>query len=202
MNQHEFIVNCLQFYEEAGMTPEKGWEKAHYPVPKCKDGTETVWLTHDHHAIHGVLQSLEFGVRCFFPLTHSERLRIFSGPWEWLLEDYDRIQSEDSRKLAVHLPHDSKQQSIAGKRGGKARAAQPSFRDHQRKAGRNGGRTNVESGHLQSISSKGGKITNSQKWRCLVTGYISSPGPLSCYQRARGIDTSLRERVHFFGKTV
>ena len=71
------------------------------------------------------------------------------------------------------------------------------------KGGKIGGRKNVESGHLQSISSKGGKISgkisakklNSQKWRCLVTGHISNPGGLSMYQKARKIDTSLRERV-------
>ena len=34
-----------------------------------------------------------------------------------------------------------------------------------------------------------------QRWRCLVTGYETTPAPLSRYQRARGIDTSLRERV-------
>lgn len=36
---------------------------------------------------------------------------------------------------------------------------------------------------------------NSQKWKCLETGFISTPGPLSRYQRARGIDTSLRIKV-------
>jgi hypothetical protein len=75
-----------------------------------------------------------------------------------------------------------------------------------------GGKKAVESGHLESIrtfescskggkngsredKSRGGKISSSQKWRCLVTGYISGPGPLTLYQRARGIDTSLRKRV-------
>ena len=36
---------------------------------------------------------------------------------------------------------------------------------------------------------------NKTKWRCLVTGFVTSPGPLSRYQKARGIDTSLREKV-------
>jgi len=36
---------------------------------------------------------------------------------------------------------------------------------------------------------------NTERWRCLVTGFITSPGPLSRYQKARGIDTSLREKV-------
>lgn len=36
---------------------------------------------------------------------------------------------------------------------------------------------------------------NTEQWRCLITGFITSPGPLSRYQKARGIDTSLREKV-------
>ena len=36
---------------------------------------------------------------------------------------------------------------------------------------------------------------HAQKWRCLVTGHISTPCGLSHWQRARGIDKKLRERV-------
>jgi len=39
------------------------------------------------------------------------------------------------------------------------------------------------------------KKTNSQKWMCLETGYITTPGPLTRYQRAREIDTSKRVKV-------
>jgi hypothetical protein len=42
---------------------------------------------------------------------------------------------------------------------------------------------------------KGAKTTNSQKWKCLETGFITSPGNLTQYQRARGIDTSKRIRI-------
>jgi general stress protein YciG len=34
-----------------------------------------------------------------------------------------------------------------------------------------------------------------QKWRCLITGHIANAGNLSKYQRAREIDTSMRERL-------
>jgi len=44
--------------------------------------------------------------------------------------------------------------------------------------------------------SKGGKAINSQKWMCLETGFISTCGPLTIYQKNRGIDTSKRERLH------
>jgi hypothetical protein len=43
--------------------------------------------------------------------------------------------------------------------------------------------------------SENAKITNSQKWMCLETGFITHPGTLTGYQRARGIDTSQRVRV-------
>ena len=37
--------------------------------------------------------------------------------------------------------------------------------------------------------------TNSQRWECCETGYITTPGALTKYQRARGIDTSNRKRI-------
>jgi hypothetical protein len=50
--------------------------------------------------------------------------------------------------------------------------------------------------NLQSILGKrGAKKTNSQKWKCTETGFISNPGNLTQYQRARGIDTSKREKI-------
>lgn len=36
---------------------------------------------------------------------------------------------------------------------------------------------------------------NSQKWMCLETGHITTSGPLTTYQRARGIDTSKRKHI-------
>ena len=48
-------------------------------------------------------------------------------------------------------------------------------------------------------SRKGSAATRAQRWRCKVTGYISSPCGLSNYQKGKGIDfrdKSLRERLH------
>jgi general stress protein YciG/IS1 family transposase len=39
------------------------------------------------------------------------------------------------------------------------------------------------------------KKVNSQKWMCLVTGYVSNPGGLNSYQKARRIDRSNRVRL-------
>jgi hypothetical protein len=42
---------------------------------------------------------------------------------------------------------------------------------------------------------KGAKSMNSQKWKCLETGFVTNPGNLTKYQKARGIDTSKRIRI-------
>lgn len=55
----------------------------------------------------------------------------------------------------------------------------------------------IENG--KKYGSAAGKIgsskTNSQKWMCLETGYITNSGALTIYQRAKGIDTTKRERL-------
>jgi hypothetical protein len=48
----------------------------------------------------------------------------------------------------------------------------------------------------KSISGvRGARRVNSQKWQCLVTGHVSTPGPLTVYQVKRGIDPSLRLKL-------
>jgi hypothetical protein len=80
--------------------------------------------------------------------------------------------------------------------------------EEKKELGRKSGRINFEMGlGIHSLTpeqrvengKKGGKIAgrivSSQRWRCLVTGYIAAAGPLASYQKARGIDKSLRERL-------
>jgi hypothetical protein len=39
------------------------------------------------------------------------------------------------------------------------------------------------------------KNISRQKWKCLVTGYISNAPGLAIYQRKRNIDTTLRVKI-------
>ena len=62
------------------------------------------------------------------------------------------------------------------------------------------GKKNYENGiGLASITKEKRKEivvkTNSQKWMCLETDYITTSGPLTTYQRKRGIETSKRVRI-------
>lgn len=47
----------------------------------------------------------------------------------------------------------------------------------------------------RSNGSKMGKASTSQRWQCLVTGFVTGPGSLTRYQQARGVDPSLRKRI-------
>lgn len=81
--------------------------------------------------------------------------------------------------------------SAAGKIGGK-RSAELKVGVH--------GRTReqmIEDGKKvpKSVRIRAGKTTGSQRWMCLETNYITTPGALTHYQRARDIDTSKRVRV-------
>jgi len=99
MNQHDYVRGCLAFYEEEGLTPEKGWDEAHYPDPKDQ-GDETIWLRHEDHQAQGLWQSKEYDQCCFFPgnakhfLTHGP----FVSGWFELWDIYEKYKSEPGRK--------------------------------------------------------------------------------------------------------
>ena len=48
---------------------------------------------------------------------------------------------------------------------------------------------------LSRAGKRGAKKSNSQKWKCLITGYISNAGGLSLYQKSRNIDYSQRVKI-------
>jgi hypothetical protein len=50
-------------------------------------------------------------------------------------------------------------------------------------------------GASSEAASEAGKKAAAQRWRCLITEHISSAASLARFQKARGIDTSLRERL-------
>jgi hypothetical protein len=104
MNQHDFVEGCLAFYEEERLTPEKGWDKAHYPAPKDL-GESTVWMTHNHHQHQGLLQSREYGQCCF----HNGDVYRFltEGPfvpgWFELWDIYDEYKGFNGKLNAAAL---------------------------------------------------------------------------------------------------
>ena len=121
----------------------------------------------------------------------DEKLGIFGRTKEEIIET-GRKSGEKLYLLKLGVHKRSKEQmSMDGKKGG-----------------RKGGMKTYELGvGLYAISPEekleisrrggivGGKVTSSQKWVCTETGYVSTPGGLSRYQKAKGIDTSKRVRI-------
>lgn len=56
-------------------------------------------------------------------------------------------------------------------------------------------RKRIEACHKPEVHAKALAKINGRKFKCRVTGKISTAGPLTRYQNARGIDPSLRDQV-------
>jgi hypothetical protein len=220
MNQHDYVKECLEFYEEGGWSPEKGWEQAHYPAPENK-GDATIWMLHDHHQVQGLWQSKEYDQCCFF-IGDAKRF-LTEGPfvsgWFELWDIYDKYSGEHCKKsgrkggtksaeLGIGVHGRSAEQMAEGGRKGGTKSAELGIGVHGRsaeqmaedgrKGGRKGGTKSAELGvgvHAPGKRSDAAKTTNSQKWMCLETGHISTPGGLSRWQKARGIDVAMRRRI-------
>ena len=56
-------------------------------------------------------------------------------------------------------------------------------------------RKRMEACHKPEVHAKALAKTNGRKFKCRVTGKVSTAGPLTRYQNARGIDPSLRDQI-------
>jgi hypothetical protein len=121
ITQQEFVEGCLRYYSENWYeqgNPEDGkWEMAHFPVPKCKGGTETILLLREHHAIQGVLQSEEFNHPCigyweqdylpkeYLPLLKRWRAVLQTlakqGQWGGTTKEYRREKCKAQQEMMV-----------------------------------------------------------------------------------------------------
>ncbi len=118
-------------------------------------------------------QELNIGI---FSLTHEQRVEngkngghIGGSICKELGKGMFGLSPEEKRKHAV----------ANGKRGG------------EKTKENKGGIFTLTKEQLQ----ENGRKTNSQRWQCTETGYISTPAGLSKYQNKRGIDTSKRIRI-------
>jgi hypothetical protein len=223
-NQHEFVENCISWYKKADLTPgnpEDGiWHKAHYPVPECLGGTEWIWLLKEHHAIQGVLQSMEYDHCCF----GGWEKHYLTGYWEYLLPLFITICGERGREnlAALHNEKDELGRSVFGviagerlnhekddlgrsvnavKGGVESRKNEKSALcrtpEQMTQDGKRGGiiaKNNKLGIFAPGQQSAGGNAVSKQKWECTVTGKISAAGPLTGWQKARGIDVRNRVR--------
>jgi len=244
MNQHEFVVRCLERYECLGIIlgdPNEGkWNKAHYPAPN-PEGDTTIPMLFDDHQQQGLYQSEEWGRCCFFSsdtkrfLTHGP----FVPNWFDLWDLYDKWVGDNARKhnKKLHSEKDEFGRSIVAVQsanklheekdefgrsihmlklheekdelGRSVRGVKNAKRLHEEKneIGKSvnavkGGTKGAEKLHSKKdefgrsiVAVRSIEKVNLIRFQCLKTGHISTPGGLSRYQNARGIDVSLRKEV-------
>lgn len=219
ITQREYVEGCLQWYKEADLqqgNPEDGeWQQCHYPEPDCLGGTSTVLLLKEHHAVQGVIQSEEYQHPCIFGWEEH----YLSGEWMPL---FTKWRSELSR-IAVAVTN-AVPLEVRVQRAKKASDAALKWREEnpvearrivdkairaskkvltkelRQEFAKEGSINRLKwieenEGIFKENSSRGAKTQHAIRVRCLVTGYVSTPCGLSHYQRHRGIDTSLRERL-------
>lgn len=140
---------------------------------------------------------------------HIQRLGRIQGPFNVESGHLDRIrqlidpvkQIERIRKQGLKNAtngHLDRIRELIDKEAAAERA-----RELGKRTGPISGKRNAESGHCKRIAYLGGLATgkmaaeklNTTKWLCMVTGKISTKGPLTMYQKSLGIDPRLKVRV-------
>jgi hypothetical protein len=155
----------------------------HHITPRSRGGSDEesniVLLSAYDHAYHHALDFLEGGP--WFDYRHEA--------WPLLPEELrEKIRAEASRRNKGREPPKTFE-SLS--KGGKIGGAIGGKKTYEMGIGIHG----LSKEALTARSKKACANTNSQRWRCRVTGHISTPAGLTVHQKHRGIDTSLRDRI-------
>jgi len=144
-----------------------------------------------------------------YSISKDERLKISkkvggnnvkSGHIQELGKKYGKLCYENNLGMFGLSKEDMKESSrkggkVSGNEAYKNKTGIHSFSKEQRiDIGKKSGNKNKETGHIQELGKNQVKKLNTMKWMCLITNYVSTTGPLTIYQKSRGIDTSLRVR--------
>jgi hypothetical protein len=186
---YEYLNWCKDYNECNLIDPSSDKMEWHHTLPQCIFGDTRIglWLTLKQHAIATALQTLAFNRNCLCP-WHKQHLPELI--WERCLPLF-----REFCRVSTTLEQRSKNARVMLERRDRA---------YLQKNGTNVGvvansewRQNNPTAYVENRR-RGAQTQHSQRWECTVTGHISTPGPLSCYQKARGIDhtnKSLRRRV-------
>jgi hypothetical protein len=206
-----FVRECEKINRANNIDPHHFEMEWHHLLPQCLFGDQPVgaWLTLRQHAVASCLQTLAFRKICFCGWHKN-----FVPAWLWELTI--EVTKNERQQWTSKAGLSAKEKGV-----GCVSASSEQLSEWARKIDRvafghrlkdlglgihapgqqaRGGARTFELGvGCHSLSKEelreNGRKTTSQKWKCLVTGHISTPGGLASFQKARNIDTSLRERV-------
>lgn len=184
-----YVHHCVEYNKQHDIDPHHYEMEWNHFLPQCIFGDQPIgqWLLLRQHSIASALQTLAFRQNCLCG-WHKKHLPVTLIALAWPY--YCRRQS-----LTLKSTH--RKNTINGK---SLLGLQHAQRLHENKD--TTGKSLVAIALNEKIHAEkdeqGRSLlamrVNSQKWECLVTGKITSAGPLTRWQKARGIDTSLRIR--------
>jgi hypothetical protein len=220
----KFALACRAYYDSIGLVVDAtNGEFAHCPYPE-KMGDKGYYLLHEHHQQQGILQSKDVDELCFF-VGHARQWLLNCDPFPdnyfELWDIYEKYSREHNKKvggeaLSRYVKSNPQHQSWAGsqstkkmtleqikEKGRKAYAAQPE--EAKIRARMNGAPLGGQKVKLLGLGicdpakkeqlDEMRRKNNTVLFRCLVTGKITTAPALSKYQKNRGIDISLREKL-------
>ena len=142
----------------------------------------------------------------FVPYRIDDRIPVHQAPGDWgffLISGEWKLTQfmgsewwEESEKIGHNLSSD--RQSKRGKVGGAKGKGRPNSKTQNKKIGESKIGKSRPAGLMSKVgkaSSKSDDSVNKILYRCTITGKITTSGPLTGWQRARGIDTSNRVKV-------
>jgi len=180
----------------------------HHRIPKSRGGTDEDWNLEEidpyDHAYQHAVDFVLFDHAPIFDCRHDA--------WPLLPEDLrEAVRKELSVRMANRVVAEETKRKLAEANLGKKASLKTRQKMSASRKGKKASTSHRESikkalmGHPVSDKSRetarvtcqeNFRDTNSLKFRCLVTGKTTTAGPLTGYQKARGIDPSLRERVY------
>lgn len=170
----------------------------HHKIPRCRGGTDDPENLID-------LSLLDHGYE------HAKMFLSGGIQFDFRNPFWKVLQVEDPNLAENVLLEHKRRVKLLGEKQGKINAESGHMRRIQRKsdksaAGKKGGSLTLEKKvgihdpkYLGVGGKTGGKVgsskTNSQMWQCTITGFVTKPGPLTRYQKKRGIDPSNRIQI-------
>jgi hypothetical protein len=187
ITQEQFVKDCMDKYWFTDIPADQKWEEAHFPLPISLGGEDTVLLWSADHTVQGLLQSVECDHQCFHGYRNKHDTDLLTFYYPEYLQLFAQLKSQFSKRRG------KKSAAI-----NKANSTGIFASDMQSASGKKGAAINKANGtgcYDPKVRSAGAAAQHAQKYKCLVTEFISTPCGLSHYQKARGIDTKLRVKV-------
>lgn len=180
----------------------------HHSIPRSRGGTDDEWnLVEVDPYAHAYEHALDFIL-----FEHAPIFDCRHDAWPLLPEDLrEAVRGELSVRMANRVVAEETKKKLAEVNLGKKASPETKLKMSASHMGKKASTSHRESikialmGHPVSdknretarVTCQGNfRDTNSLRFKCLITGKITTPGPLTGYQKACGIDPSLRERVY------